>query len=419
MQEFDAIIIGGGPAGASAAATLAMRGRNVVVLEREHFPRYHVGESMMPYCYYTLERLGLIDQMNAQNFTKKYSVQFASNNGRVSQPFYFFQHYDHPSSTTWQIWRDRFDKMLLDNARDKGAQVHEGMTVREVIQEDGSAVGVRAVDENKNVHEFRAPMTIDCSGRSALFAGQQKWKVRDPELNKIAIWTYYKGAKRDEGYDEGATTVAYIPNKGWFWYIPLPDDIVSVGVVAEADYLYRDGRDLQAIFEREAKENPWIEEHLAPGTVCDEYRVTAEFSYRARHCASDGIVLAGDAFGFLDPVFSSGLFLALRSGEMVAEEVDAALTDEDYSAARFEKYGAEMNRGIEAMRRLVYAFYDTDFTFKTLFMARPDLRPDVTDCLIGDLWRDYEDLTTELKRFAKVPEPVEYGAPLVREKVNA
>ncbi|HEY0075066.1 MAG TPA: NAD(P)/FAD-dependent oxidoreductase [Abditibacteriaceae bacterium] len=419
MQEFDAIIIGGGPAGATAAATLAMRGRNVVVLEREHFPRYHVGESMMPYCYYTLERLGLIEQMNAQNFTKKYSVQFASANGKMSQPFYFFQHYDHPSSTTWQIWRDRFDLMLLNNARDKGATVHEGMTVREVIQEEGAAVGVRAVDEDKKVYEFRAPMTIDCSGRSALFAGQQKWKVRDPELNKIAIWTYYKGAKRDEGYDEGATTVAYIPDKGWFWYIPLPDDIVSVGVVAEADYLYRDGRDLEAIFQREVKENPWVEEHLAPGTVCDQYRVTAEFSYRAKHCASDGIVLAGDAFGFLDPVFSSGLFLALRGGEMVAEEVDAALSDGDYSAARFEKYGCEMHRGIEAMRRLVYAFYDTDFTFKTLFMARPDLRPDVTDCLIGDLWRDYEDLTMELKRFAKVPEPVEHGAPLVREKITA
>lgn len=419
MQEFDAIIIGGGPAGATAAATLAMRGRNVVVLEREHFPRYHVGESMMPYCYYTLERLGLIEQMNAQNFTKKYSVQFASANGKMSQPFYFFQHYDHPSSTTWQIWRDRFDLMLLNNARDKGVTVNEGMTVREVIQEEGLAVGVRAVDENKDVHEFRAPMTIDCSGRSALFAGQQKWKVRDPELNKIAIWTYYKGAKRDEGYDEGATTVAYIPDKGWFWYIPLPDDIVSVGVVAEADYLYRDGRDLEQIFQRETKENPWVAEHLAPGTVCDQYRVTAEFSYRAKHCASDGIVLAGDAFGFLDPVFSSGLFLALRSGEMVAEEVDAALNDGDYSAARFEKYGEEMNRGIEAMRRLVYAFYDTDFTFKTLFMARPDLRPDVTDCLIGDLWRDYEDLTMELKRFAKVPEPVEHGAPLVREKITA
>jgi flavin-dependent dehydrogenase len=229
--------------------------------------------------------------------------------------------------------------------------------------------------------------------------------VRDPELNKIAIWTYYKGAKRDCGYDEGATTVAYIPNKGWFWYIPLADDIVSVGVVAEADYLYRDGRDLETIFQRETKENPWIVDHLSTGEVCAPYRVTAEFSYRSRHCAADGIVLAGDAFGFLDPVFSSGLYLALRSGEMAAEEVDAALTDGDYSAARFENYGEELRRGIEAMRRLVYAFYDTDFTFKTLFMANPELRPAVTDCLIGDLWRDFSDLTQ--------------GAPLVREKVAA
>ena len=420
MNEFDVIVMGGGPAGSTAATTLAMRGRRVVVLEREHFPRYHVGESMMPFCYFTLERLGLIEKMNSARCIKKYSVQFASLNGRVSQPFYFFQHYDHPSSTTWQIWRSEFDLMLLDNARDKGAMVYEGMTVREAIFDDnGFVVGVRAVDEDKNVHEFRAPMTIDATGRSAVFAGQQRWKVRDPELNKIAIWTYYKGAKRDEGYDEGATTVAYIPEKGWFWYIPLADDIVSVGVVAEADYLYRDGRDLETIFQRETQANPWITEHLAPGEVCEPYRVTAEFSYRSRHCASDGIVLAGDAFAFLDPVFSSGLFLALRSGEIAAEQVDAALTEGDYSAARFDDYGREMCRGIEAMRKLVYAFYDTDFTFKTLFMERPDLRPQVTDCLIGDLWKDFDELFGELSRFAKVPDTLPHGGALVKAEAAA
>ena len=134
--------------------------------------------------------------------------------------------------------------------------------------------------------------------------------------------------------DEGATTVAYVPEKGWFWYIPLAGDIVSVGIVAEKDYLYNGSHELPDIFHREVKKNAWVEQHLAAGQQFGPYRVTGEFSYRSRYCAADGLVLAGDAFAFLDPVFSSGVFLALRSGELAADAVDAALTAGDFSAAR-------------------------------------------------------------------------------------
>ena len=149
--------------------------------------------------------------------------------------------------------------------------------------------------------------------------------MRDPYLNKIAVWTYYKGAMRDPGVDEGATTVAYVPEKGWFWYIPLADDIVSVGVVAEKDYLYKDTHDLTEIFHREVRRTPGSRSIWRPASRFGPYRVTGEYSYRSRHCAADGLVLAGDAFGFLDPVFSSGVLLALRSGELAADAVDAAL----------------------------------------------------------------------------------------------
>jgi len=232
-------------------------------------------------------------------------------------------------------------------------------------------------------------------------------------LNKIAIWTYYKGALRDPGKDEGATTVAYVPEKGWFWYIPLPEDAVSVGVVAERDYLYSDTRDLAAIFQREVKNNLWIERHLAPGEQTGTYRVTGEFSYRSRHCASDGLILAGDAFAFLDPVFSSGVFLALRSGEMAADAADEALTAGDFSASRFTQYGEEFCRGIEAMRQLVYAFYDEAFHFKDFLMEYPDLKGDLTDCLLGNLSRDFRPLFEAVAKFAKVPEPLSHGKPLV------
>jgi len=238
------------------------------------------------------------------------------------------------------------------------------------------------------------------------------WKVRDPYLNKIAIWTYYKGAMRDPGVDEGATTVAYVPEKGWFWYIPLAGDVLSVGIVAEKDYLYNGSKDLAEIFHREVRNNAWIERHLAIGQQFGPYRVTGEYSYRSRYCAANGLVLIGDAFAFLDPVFSSGVFIALCSGERAADAVDRALTDGDYSAGRFASYGSDMCRGIEAMRRLVYSFYDHAFSFRTFLNKYPHLAGDLTDCLIGNLFMDFDPLFDAVAEFAKVPPALPHGLPL-------
>jgi len=417
-NRYDAIVVGGGPAGSTAAAVLAMKGRRVVVLEKEKFPRYHIGESLLPYCYFTLERIGVLDRMKASAFTRKYSVQFVDTNGRASVPFYFFQHLTHEAASTWQVLRSEFDQMLLDNAREKGAEVREETTVRDVIRENSAAAGVKAVTNSGETVEIYAPITIDASGRDAFAVTRNEWKVRDPYLNKIAVWTYYKGAMRDPGMDEGATTVAYVPEKGWFWYVPLHDDVVSVGVVAEKDYLYNGTRDLAAIFRREVKKNKWIEQHLACGEQFGPYRITGEYSYRSRYCAADGLILAGDAFAFLDPVFSSGVFIALRSGEMAAEAADAALASGDFSAARFSSYGAELCKGIEAMRRLAYAFYDHAFSFSVFLKHHPDLRGDMTDCLIGNLFRGFDPLFSAVAEFAKVPEPLSHGKPLLVDKIE-
>ncbi len=410
---YDAIVIGGGPAGSTAAAVLATKGRRVLLLEKEKFPRYHIGESLIPYTYFPLQRLGLIERMKASHFPKKYSVQFVSPDGRASHPFYFFEILKHEASCTWQVLRSEFDQMLLDNARAKGAEVREEITVRETVQENGAVSGVKAVDKNGERLEFRAPITIDASGRDAFAVTRNGWKVRDPYLNKIAIWTYYKGAVRDPGVDEGATTVAYLPEKGWFWYIPLPEDIISVGVVAEKDYLYKDTRDLASIYHREVGNNAWVQQHVAPGQQTGPYRVTGEYSYRSRYCAADGLILIGDAFAFLDPVFSSGVFLALRSGELAADAVDAALTAGDVSAARFSDYGSQMRHGTESMRRLVYTFYDHEFSFRTFINHYPDLNSDLTECLMGNLFRDFDPLFKAVAEFAKVPEPLAHGNPLV------
>jgi flavin-dependent dehydrogenase len=389
-----------------------MKGRRVVLIEKEKFPRYHIGESLLPYGYFTLERLGVAEKMKASHFTKKFSVQFVSMSGKQSVPFYFFEHFKHPAAQTWQVLRSEFDQMLLDNAREKGVEVIEETAARELLQTGGVTTGVRAVSANGETREFQARMTIDATGRDAFSISRNGWKLRDPYLNKIAVWTYYKGALRDPGMDEGATTVAYVPDKGWFWYIPLAGDIVSVGVVAEKDYLYRDSRDLAEIFHREVKVNPWVESHLAAGEQTGPYRVTGEYSYRSKHCAADGLVLIGDAFAFLDPVFSSGVFIALRSGELAADAVDAALTAGDVSAARFTAYGEEICRGIEAMRRLVYAFYDHNFSFRAFLAEHGDMKGDITDCLIGNLFGDFDPLFDAVAKFARVPPALTHGRPL-------
>ncbi|HTS25571.1 MAG TPA: NAD(P)/FAD-dependent oxidoreductase [Bryobacteraceae bacterium] len=411
--HYDAIVIGCGPAGAAASAVLASKGRRVLVLEKEKFPRYHIGESLIPYTYFPLHRIGMIDKMKASHFTRKYSVQFVSPDGRASHPFYFFKHLKHEAADTWQVLRSEFDQLLMDNAREKGAEVLEEVTVRETISEGGYVIGVRAVNRNGDPLEFYAPMTLDASGRDAFSVSRHGWKVRDPYLNKIAIWTYYKGAMRDPGVDEGATTVAYVPEKGWFWYIPLAGDVVSVGIVAEKDYLYKDSKDLEQIFQREVRNNKWIEQHVAVGRQFGPYRVTGEYSYRSRHCAINGMVLIGDAFAFLDPVFSSGVFLALCSGERAADAVDQALNDGDYSAERFAPYGAEVCRGIEAMRRLVYSFYDHAFSFGAFVKKYPHLVGDLTDCLIGNLFMDFDPLFAAVADFARVPTALSHGLPLV------
>lgn len=412
MNRYDAIVIGAGPSGSTAAAVLASKGRRVLAIEREKFPRYHVGESLIPYTYFPLERIGMIERMKKSHFPSKYSVQFVGRSGNLSQPFYFFEHLKHEAACTWQVLRSEFDQMLMDNAREKGAEVLEETKVTETIDENGAVSGVRAKAKDGSMLEFRAPITIDASGRDSLSMLRNNWRVRDDQLKKISIWTYYKGALRDPGRDEGATTIASIPERGWFWYIPLPDDMVSVGVVAESDYLYRDTRDLEEIFLREVTNNRWIEKHLAIGRRTEPLRVTGEFSYRSRYTAADGLVLTGDAFGFLDPVFSSGLFFALRGGELVADAVDAALTAGDYSAGRFNDYANEMCSGMEAMRRLVYAFYDHGFSFADLMKEHPDLSPDLTDCLIGNLSRDFEPLFKAVSKFAAVPDPLSHGRPL-------
>jgi flavin-dependent dehydrogenase len=400
---YDAVVIGAGPSGSTAAALLAEYGYRVLVLEREKFPRYHIGESLLPFTYYPLRRLGLTAAMHQAGFVKKYSVQFVSPSGKASQPFYFFTRYEAEVAQTWQVLRSEFDLLLMNNARAKGAEVREQTTVLDLLREDGRVVGVRAAGPDGREYTVRARLTLDASGRDALAAGRFNWRVRDPYLKKFAVWTYYEGIPRPEGIDAGATTVAFLPQKGWFWYIPLHGDRISVGAVAEGPYLTRDGvREPEKMFQREIQNNAWIAEQLSKGRQVGPYWLTNEFSYRSRYGAVDGLVM-----------------LALKSGMLAADAGHAALLAGDVSATRFTEYSRLMREGIENMRKLVYAFYQESFSFRDLTDKYPEVQGDITDCLSGDVNKDLSRLFERVAEFAEVPEPLPYGEVLTAEEAVA
>src|SRR5215210_8346670 len=243
IDSYDVIVIGGGPAGATAATLVAQHGHRVLLLERAPEARFKIGESLMPATWSTFERLGVLPKLAKSHFPRKYSVQFYGRSGKASVPFYFQETDPHERSVTWQVLRSEFDALMLDNAREHGVEVRRGAAVKDVLFDGERAVGVRA-DLGKGsidgggVREIPCKVVVDATGRSA-FLGRKLGLMRpDPELRKAAIFTHFKGALRDPGIDEGATLVLYTKDPGgWFWYIPLPNDIVSVGVVGSIEQL--------------------------------------------------------------------------------------------------------------------------------------------------------------------------------------
>jgi flavin-dependent dehydrogenase len=387
----DVVVIGGGPAGSTTATLVAQHGCRVQLFERERFPRFHIGESLIPETYWVLKRLNMLDKMRNSPFVKKYSVQFVSASGRLSAPFYFWDNKPHECSQTWQVVRSEFDAMLLNNAREHGVDVHEGTRVLEVIFEGDRAVGVKVRGANGVDHDVRADVVVDASGQQAMLQNRLKLRVWDPMLNKGAIWTYWKGAYRDTGRDEGATMVIQTPDRhGWFWYIPLHDDRVSLGIVAPFDHLFKTRVSHEQTYNEEIERCPAVQKRLENATRITGYFATKDYSYRSTAAAGDGWVLVGDAFGFLDPLYSSGVLLALKSGELAADAIAEGIAANDTSGAQLGKWGPGFNEGVDRMRRLVCEFYD-GFSFGEFVRHYPDLRNTITDLLIGDLFTDAPD----------------------------
>ena len=385
------VVIGGGPAGSTVSTLLAQQGYRVELFEREHFPRFHIGESLIPETYWVLKRLGMLEKMKKSHFVKKFSVQFVNAQGKESAPFYFWDNKPHECSQTWQVVRSEFDQMMLENAREHGVDAREGVRVHEVLFENDRAVGVRIKGEDGAFQDVHAKVVVDASGQNGLLMNKLGLRVWDPILNKGAIWTYWEGAYRDSGKDEGATLVIQNGNKkGWFWYIPQHDNIVSVGIVAPFDYIFKGRTNYGQTYEEEVRMCPGVRERVAKAKQVSGYFATKDYSYRSKQVAGNGWVLVGDAFGFLDPLYSSGVLLALKSGQLAAEAIVEGIEKNDTSQAQLGKWGAGFNEGVDRMRRLVCEYYD-GFSFGAMIRQFPEMRGTLTDLLIGDLFNDRVD----------------------------
>jgi len=393
-HTYDTIVIGGGPAGSTVATLVAEQGHRVLLLEREAEPTFKIGESLIPATYWTFKRLGMLEKLRASHFPQKYSVQFYSRSGKASTPFYFFQTNPHESAVTWQVLRSEFDEMLLDNAKEKGVEIRGGTSVREVLFEGDTATGVAIQNANGTRETLKATVIVDSTGQRSLIGRQLNLNTTEPNLKMASLFTHYEGGHRDAGIDEGATLILHTEAKdSWFWSIPLPYNRTSIGVVGELNYLLQNRRDAdgklnaQKIFTEELAKCMPLQQRLEGAKQLFRIQTTKDFSYRASRIAGNNWVLVGDAFGFLDPVYSTGLFLALKSGEMAADVIIEAFDKNDFSESQLGSFGHEFVKGMEAFRKLVYAFYTKEFSFARFLSEYPEHQGGIVDILSGDVFR--------------------------------
>ena len=393
-HTYDTIVIGGGPAGSTVATLVAAQGHRVLLLEREAEPKFKIGESLIPATYWTFKRLGMLKKLRESHFPQKYSVQFYSRSGKASNPFYFFQTNPHESAVTWQVLRSEFDEMLLDNAKEKGVEIRRGTSAREVLFDGDTATGIVMQNANGKRETLNATVIVDSTGQRSLIGKQLNLNTTEANLKMASLFTHYEGGHRDEGIDEGATLILHTEDKdSWFWSIPLPYNRTSIGVVGALDYLLQNRRDTngklnaQKIFTEELEKCTPLKQRLEGAKQLFPIQTTKDFSYRASRIAGDNWVLVGDAFGFLDPVYSTGLFLAFKSGEMAADVIIEAFEKNDFSEAQLGSFGPAFVKGMEAFRKLVYAFYTKEFSFARFLSEYPEHQGGIVDILSGDVFR--------------------------------
>jgi flavin-dependent dehydrogenase len=413
-SEYDCIVIGGGPSGSTTAALVADAGFKTLLLERDAEPRRKVGESLMPETYWVFERLGVLPGLKKGPFVEKVGVQFVSSSGKESSPFIFTRHDPRECGRTWHVERAKFDQFLLDNAASKGVEVHRGVRVLEVVFEGERAVGVRiasptsqnGVSNPSSTGDFiRAQVVVDGSGQAGLLGARFGLRNPNPKFRKAAVWGHFRGSRRDI-IENGVMTVCFrtLSNRSWFWHIPLSNDVVSIGVVGDADYFFRSGAGTpDEIFTAEVADCPAMAKRLEGTEKVAGLDVVKEYSYATARSSGDGWVLVGDSWGFIDPIYSSGVWFALKSGQLAADAIIEGLRRGDTSGAQLGKWVPDFARGTTWVKKLAEAWYCGQFRVGKFIREYPHHVGPMTDILIGRIFhpeagRLFDDLDPWLER---------------------
>lgn len=384
--QCDVLVVGGGPAGATISALLAERGRDVVMMEKAHHPRFHIGESLLPANVPLLERLGVRDQVERIGMPK-WGVEFVSPDHEARSFVEFADAWDKTMPYAWQVRRSDFDEILFRHAATKGARTLEGHRVRDVaFDADGATVRVELDDGARQT--WRTRFLIDASGRDTLLANQFKCKEKNPRHDSSALYGHFTGARRLEGKLEGNITILWFDH-GWFWFIPLADGTTSIGAVCWPYYLKsRNKRPLPEFFRETIALCPELARRLEGATLVDEaVHATGNYAYSSTRCSGDRYLMLGDAYAFIDPVFSSGVYLAMQSAFEGADVVETALDQPRAYAAARSRFDKRMQHGPREFSWFIFRV--TNPTMREFFMSPQNpmrVKEALLSLLAGDIY---------------------------------
>lgn len=353
-QFYDVIIVGGGPAGSTAGTLLAKHGWKVAIFEKEQFPRFKIGESLLPGSLCTFERMGVKEKIDRADVIVKYGGKIVSACGTRTNRFLFSNVFRCKYPTAYQVERSRFDQILLDHAAETGCEVRQGERVTDF------SCGQDGVTIRTTTAEFRGQYLIDCSGRNTLVGTHFNLRRNYPELRKFSLYAHFEGVDRPPGI-EGTLTQMVRGRDRWFWIIPITATKTSIGVVLDAQTFKRMKLSPEAAFLQTLRENPKVIEQMSDARRVTEVYATGDFSFRTKRFTGDRWVLAGDAAGFIDPVWSSGVFIAVLSGEKAADMLDRVLRRPERRALEFKHYERHIGRVMDLYLRLVNSWYTQEF----------------------------------------------------------